>query len=159
ESHTDSWLWLSDGLIDGIHHALNNRMAAMSGAAQVPEADLPPGHPLAGVMARELHRFDETARLLHRLTSGWREFKPVQVEDNVSASRQLFEIHHAYRDLKLEISSEPGLLPMWTQPAGLLRAVLLMLAAAANGGGSGDGEVKMTVNGDDAIIETSIEEP
>ena len=38
ESYPMNWLRLSEGLIGGIHHALNNRMGALSGAAQVLEA-------------------------------------------------------------------------------------------------------------------------
>lgn len=159
ESNMGSWQRLSEGLIGGIHHALNNRMGALGGATQVLEADLPPDHPLAGTMSMELKLFEETAGLLRLLTGGDGEFEPVQLEDVVAGSRRLFAVHHALRDLRLDLDSQSDLLPLWTQPAGLLRAILMMMAAAGERCGSRDGEVAMEISGDETVVRILVEVP
>lgn len=128
-----AWNLLSDGLIAGIHHAINNRMAALGGAVQVLQGDVDVDHPLMGLLSSEIRRLESTATLLRYLGAGDGIFEPVQVTEVLGQASRLFEIHHALRDLRLNIEAPQDLLPVWTVPNGLLRSALLMICAVGGG--------------------------
>jgi signal transduction histidine kinase len=161
------WIRLSEGLIAGIHHALNNRMAALGGAVQVLQGDIELEHPLISVLSSEIRRLDATASLLRYLSPGDGSFEPVQLSEVLGQSAKLFEIHHALRDLRLNIESPEGLLPVWTAPEGLLRTLMLMLAAVAGGiprtgswGGTTESRaIELRVHGDPARVRIVVNVP
>ena len=147
-----SWLRLSDGLIGGIHHTINNRMAALGAAGQVLEADLPPGHPLSGLLTGEVQRLETTVTLLRLLTEGDSEHQPIEISETLKDVQQLFAIHHSMRDIRLEITCEPGLVPLWAQTSLLLRTVMLCLVAATDRSHGRRGSVNLVVSGDSSFV-------
>lgn len=149
----ESWLPLSEGLIAGIHHALNNRMAALRAVGQVVDADLPFDHPLSGAMAGELERLERTAELLALLTPGDAGLEPVLVDEVVGNAVRLFEMHHSLRDRRVEARYAPGLLPVLGNRADLLRALLMMLAIAGRDRG---GDLRIEVEGDARVVRLSV---
>lgn len=148
-----SWVGLSEGLISGVHHALNNRMAALRAVGQVVEADLPPDHPLAGALATELQRLEETVGLLSLLGEDDRGPEPVQVADVVADAVRLFEMHHSLRDLPLYTEIDPGLLPVLTRPPALLRGLLLLLALGAR---AKPRDLRLTAEGDERVVRITV---
>jgi hypothetical protein len=147
ESAETSWLRLSDGLIAGIHHALNNRMAALGAAGQVLEADLTPGHPLSGLLSGEVQRLENTVTLLRLLTDGDTGLQPIEVAETLKEAQQLFAIHHSLRDTRLEVSCQAGLLPLWAQPSVLLRATLLCIVVASDRSQGRHNTINLEVSG------------
>jgi hypothetical protein len=146
ESGYESWSRLNDGLIAGVHHAINNRMGALSAVSQVLEADLPAGHPLAGALREEIRRLEAATEVLRLLiTEG--EGEPVQVETVVGQAKSLVELHHSLRDLELEIRLAEGLYPLWIDPAALRRALAILVAVAGRRAASGDRKVTLAVTG------------
>ena len=149
----ESWLRLSEGLVGGVHHALNNRMAALRAVGQVVETDLPANHPLAGALEAELDRLEETASLLSLLRGGEDSFLPIQVEDVLRQAARLFGMHHALRDRELEVESSPGLLPVLGSPERLLRGILLMIAATARDGAR---RIALRADGDERVVRITV---
>jgi hypothetical protein len=154
-SGADSWLRVSEGLIAGVHHALNNRMAALSAVGQVLEADLAASHPLANALSGELQRLENTAAMLRLLVSS-REAEPVQLEAITSDLSRLFFMHHALRDLALDIEIAEGLYPLWVDPAALLRALSILTAVAGGRAGAGDQRVHVAATGTPVTVEITV---
>ena len=150
-SGAESWARVGEGVIAGIHHALNNRLATISAVGQVLESELPPGHPLAGALNNELVRFESTTALLRHLTSGG-SAEPVQVENAIADAAQLFELHHGLREVELRIEEATGLPPVWIDPGALLRALLVMLASSAGGAS----EVRVSAAGGEEEVEVRV---
>src|SRR5690606_13153679 len=146
-----SWVRLSDGLIGGIHHTLNNRMAAMSAVAQIVESDLPEDHPLTGSMLRELRRFESSVTLL-TLLMGSEGAEPVQVETIVAGAARLFEMHHSMRDLQLRVEMASELYPLYLEASALRRALMIVLAVASRRARAGNREVVLEVVGDERAV-------
>lgn len=142
------WSELSEGLISGVHHALNNRMAAIRAVGQVLDADLPAHHPLGGALTAELDRLEQTARTLRLLGVVAGERVPVQIGDVLRDATTLFEAHHDLRDTALEIGSAESSLPVLVDPDGILRGLLIILSQAA----SGNDSVEVGVEGNEATV-------
>lgn len=151
----DSWLRISEGLIAGVHHALNNRMAALSAVGQVLEADLPASHPLANALSGEIQRLENTAGMLRLLISS-RDPEPVQLEAITSDLSRLFFMHHALRDLALDIEIAEGLYPLWVDPAALLRALTILTAVAGERAATGNQRVRVGATGTPVTVEIAI---
>lgn len=145
---------MSEGLIAGVHHALNNRMAALRAVGQVLETDLPANHPLAGALTTELQRLEQTAGVMALLTPDEPDQVPFQISDVVRDAASLCELHHSLRDLRLEYSMADRLLPVLGQPWRVLRAILLMIAAAARKGAP---EIRLWAEGDERVVRVTLE--
>lgn len=150
----EGWLRLSEGLVAGVHHALNNRMAALRAVGQVLETDLPANHPLAGALTTELVRLEQTAGVLALLTADEPDEVPFQISDVIRDAARLFELHHSLRDLRLETSFADGLLPVLGQPWRVLRAILLLIAVAARDGARG---IRLRADGDERVVRVRLE--
>ncbi|MEX2584020.1 MAG: hypothetical protein WD766_12135 [Gemmatimonadota bacterium] len=152
------WSRLSEGLIAGVQHTLNNRMAALGAVSQVLEADLPAEHALAGAMTRELHRLESTVSLLALLT-GDEAPEPVQLPSVVEEATQLFEMHHSLRDLRLDVHLPADLYPLWIPPSALRRALMVLLALAGMEARRGAGVVELRATGDAKTVELRVSAP
>lgn len=127
----EGWDALNDGLVAGIHHALNNRLGTLKAVGQVVEADLAPHHPLSGALAVELERLEAAVELLRLLAREKAGPEALLLEPVVADARRLFEMHHSLREMTLTASLQPGVGPLWIDPADLLRSLLTLTAAAA----------------------------
>jgi hypothetical protein len=146
-----SWLLLSEGLLGGLRHTLNNRLGTISAVAQVLEADLPPGHALSGALSREVQRLEGTVALLGAIGEGGGEPEPVQLEAILVQVGALFDLHHSLRDTPLRIDVQPGVLPLRVRPPALLRALLILLASAGRQAPPG-GTVAIHAVGDESLV-------
>jgi C4-dicarboxylate-specific signal transduction histidine kinase len=147
------WLRILEGLIAGIHHALNNRLGTLSAVSQVLEGDLPPGHPLAGSLSAEVRRMEDTVAWLRELGPGNDEVTAVQLEPILERAIQFVSLHPATRDVSVEVRLAEGLLPLRLSPGRLFRVLLILLAAAAR---TGAGPIRVRASSDDRSLEVSI---
>lgn len=130
EAAAEAWLRVSDGLVAGIHHALNNRLAALTAVAQVLEMEIPADHPLRSSLSGEADRLQSTVGLLHHLPRGRGVAEPLQLADVLRVVAELFALHHELRDIPLEVAGAADVLPVYCDPAQLTHALLLAAAAA-----------------------------
>lgn len=157
-SSDEAWLTVSDGLLAGVHHALNNRMAALTAVAQVLESDLPRDHPLASALSGEAERLERTVSLLRALPRGRGAPEPVQLGDVLRTVVQLFGMHHAVRDVSCEVVEEPGILPLWIEPATLTHALLVLTTVAGwHARGLRDGKVVVRCAGGADLVTVTVQ--
>jgi hypothetical protein len=153
----DSWSLLSDGLLAGLHHSLNNRLASLAAIAQVLETDLPPHHPLAEMLTSEFHRFEAVVSTLRLLGSGTGRPEPVEVRVAIEEARRLVQLHHALRDVELEDEVSERLLPVHCSPARLLRAVCVALAIVGRHALTGERKARIVATGDESYVTLTVE--
>jgi len=151
------WLWVLEGLIAGIHHALNNRLGTVSAVSQVIEGDLPPGHPLAGSLSAEVRRMEDTVASLRDLGHRGGNATAVQLEPILERTLQLFTLHPGTRDVPIDLRLPEGLLPLRVSATRLLRALLILLSAAAARTGPGTAPIRVRASCDDRWMELSID--
>jgi C4-dicarboxylate-specific signal transduction histidine kinase len=150
------WPELHDGLVAGLHHALNNRLAALSAVGQVVEADLAAEHPLSGSLRAELRRLESTVSLLGLLVAGSGDPEPVHLPTALHEARQLLALHHSLRDVLLEVEVDDSLLPVWIDPAALLRALLGLLAAVGSRAGGDASRLRIEARGDQESVRIDV---
>lgn len=148
-----AWERMGEGLVAGVHHALNNRMASLRAVGQVLEADLPPSHPLAGALTGELDRLEKTTKLLALLGVSEQQQLPIPIGDVLNEARSLYEIHHSLRDITLRIEVAQNLLPVMVNPSALLRGVMLAIAHVA----PTRGDVEIFAAGDEKVVRIVVE--
>jgi C4-dicarboxylate-specific signal transduction histidine kinase len=151
------WLRVLEGLIAGIHHALNNRLGTVSAVSQVLEGDLPPGHPLAGSLSAEVRRMEDTVASLRDLGHRGGDATAIQLEPILERALQLFTLNPGTRDVSIDVRLPDGLLPLRVSAARLLRALLILLSAAAARTGPGAAPIRVRASGDDRWLELSID--
>lgn len=154
----EAWLTVLDGLVGGIHHALNNRTAALAAVAQVLEGEIPSGSALRGLFTQEMERLRATVGLLAAIPrSRVARSEPVQVTDLIPDLRSLFGLHHDLRDTGLSVEEASGVLPVWTDPVDLTHALMVLLAAAGRDARvRGGASVRMQVEGDEEWVRVRI---
>ncbi len=159
-----AWLELGEGLAAGIHHALNNRLAALGGAVQVLQGEPAMGGAMVALLSDEVRKLETTTALLRILGPSDTELEPVQVGDVITQTQRLFDIHHALRDLRLDIQVAEGLPPVWTNPVGLLRILMMMITAVGSGVPRGSpwtpgegGVVRLKIDGETSLVHIAAE--
>jgi signal transduction histidine kinase len=113
------WLPVSAELITGVHHALNNRVGALSAVAQVLEGDMDPHHPLREALAMEVERLQTTVRtlaLLPRRVGAAPE--PIHLPGLLPLIMELLSYHLGVRDTecRVEGDGEPGPIAQTLRP-------------------------------------------
>lgn len=154
----EAWLRLSDAVVAGIHHTLNNRVAALRAVAQVLEMEVPPGHPLQRSLGVEMERLQETVRVLslvprHRTAPA----EPVQVADLLRDAHCLYREHHDLRDVPFAVEGAEDVLPVWGEPSALTHALLVLLGVvgrrAAGQAGAG---IRARCTGDRSFVRVEV---
>ncbi|HEV2147938.1 MAG TPA: hypothetical protein VGR37_11090, partial [Longimicrobiaceae bacterium] len=133
------WLDASDGVLAGIHHALNNRLAAVSALVQLGAAGGGRGPDLDRALRDELERFGAALRLLAFLPRRPDEAPtPLRLEEVLPDALALARQHRDVRDVEFAAESAPGLLPVFCRETALMHALITLLVRAgiaARGGG------------------------
>lgn len=132
-STEDPWRLVSDAVLRGLNHELSNRAAALSALARMVEPAEPPGSEVAGLLASETVRLEETLRLYRLLPGGRaREAEPVLVADALADARALHAQHAGLAGVPCAVDGDPGALPPAIAPLeGLVHALTLLLGALA----------------------------
>jgi hypothetical protein len=123
------WLGVSDALLRGVGHALNNRAAAISAVVQVLASEAE--GPLEGALREETERLQRVVELLRLLPRRWEsEPEPVLVDDVVRSAIELLVLHADLPETRYEWTTEGSLPPVLAEPS-LLTHVLCLLGTAA----------------------------
>jgi signal transduction histidine kinase len=153
----EAWLRVSSEVISGVHHALNNRLGALSAVAQVLEAEMGSAHPLRSALVQEVDRLQATVRsltLLPRREGASAE--PVHLPDLLPSVVELFELHHGVRDTDCVVEGEGAVLPLYCEPNLLAHLLLTLLVAEGERARAAGTRVVLRYSGDDARVRVAI---
>jgi hypothetical protein len=148
---------VSDELIAGIHHALNNRVGALGAIAQVLAEEMRPEHPLRTALVREVDRLQQTVRSLALLPEGQNIAEPVLLSECFRGLMEIYGYHHAARDIPCHVESAADLLPVWAPPARLMHVLLALLITAAEAAQRHGGAVRLSCTGDTEQVAIAVE--
>lgn len=151
-----AWRAVSDELIAGIHHALNNRVGALAAVAQVLQGEMPPGHPLRAALAHEVERLQDTVKSLTLLPARGGAAEPIQLGELFPALLALFELHHGMRDTECVVDGAPDVLPLYAEPPLLAHVLLTLMVAAGRAARAGGGRVRVRYGGDTEWVEIGV---
>lgn len=152
------WAVVGEGLLGGVHHALNNRVAALSAIAQVLGAGMRDAGPLVNSLSAEVGRLEATVAMLsHLRRARSRRPEPVQVPELVAGLTPLLGQHGDLKEIVFVANADPGVLPVWAERDLLTRALLtLMVAAGIEAEWGGCRRVRVSYRGDDAVVSVRV---
>lgn len=157
EPLAEAWLSVSDALLRGVGHALNNRVAALSAVVQVLAAT-GPGGPLHDALGEETARLQRAVELMRLLPRRWDSPpEPVLVPDAVREALEILPLHPDLPSLRYEWSYEGELLPVLVEPTLLTHAICLIGGAAGEAAArSGGAEVRFHGRGSETHVSVEI---
>lgn len=151
-----AWLPVSDALIRGIGHALNNRVAALSAVVQVLAAT-GEGGPLHDALADETVRLQRAVELMRLLPRRWdAPPEPVLVPDAAREALELLRLHPELPAVRFEWSSEGDLLPVLVEPT-LLTHALCLIGQVAGEAASRTGGTEVRFHGTGTATDVTVE--
>ena len=127
----EAWLAAADGLVAGVHHALNNRLGTVSALVQLASMDGGPGPEAVGALREELERMVGTLRLLGMIPRRREEPIPLQLSELLPDVLALVAQHRDARDVHFAVQTAADLLPVLCPESALVHALLALLAGAA----------------------------
>jgi hypothetical protein len=152
------WLPVSAELIAGVHHALNNRVGALSAVTQVLEGEMNAAHPLRLALADEVKRLQATVRVLTLLPRPADAVpEPVLLPDLLPGITELYGLHHGVRDTECVAETEDGILPLYCEPTLLAHLLLTLLIAAGETAREAGAQVRLRASGDEREVVVTIE--
>ncbi len=154
----EAWLAVSDGLVAGVHHALNNRLGTMSALAQLVAMGGTPRTDTQAALRQELDRFGNTLRLLGFVPRRPEESQiPLALPELLADLLSLTAQHRDVRDVEFAVTAPPDLLPVLCPETALSHALLALLVSAgiaARDGGSTRVEVRCS--GDERFVTVEV---
>ena len=153
----DDWCTISEELLQGLVHALNNRVAALSASVELAKLGDEEGDPLAVLPAEiaQLHRVNALFSLLPERKAEAEALELRAVLDDAVLLHQ----HHPRRrgeQVAMTFEGAPGAVraPRWA----LVRAMVMLLHAARRPGASAQGrsEAVLCVRGDDTTVSVHV---
>ena len=155
---TEDWSTISDELLHGLVHALNNRVAALSAFVELAKLGDEEGDPLTALPAEiaQLHRVNTLFGLLPERRS---EAEALELRDVLDDAVHLHEHHPRLRGQQVAVTLEgaPGAVraPRWA----LLRALVMLVHTAKQAAESppGHGSAAIRVVGGDANVSVHVE--
>lgn len=157
---SDDWRTISEELLQGLVHALNNRVAALSAFVELAKLGDAEGDPVTVLPAEiaQLHRVNALFGLLPERKS---ESEALELRAVLDDAIRLHEHHPRLRAEPVATSFEgaPGAVraPRWA----LVRALVMLVHAAKRTGESvrGRGGAAVRVVGDEAAVEVRVATP
>jgi signal transduction histidine kinase len=155
----EAWLAAADGLVAGVHHALNNRLGTVSALVQLASMDGGPGPEAMGALREELERMGGTLRLLGMVPRRPAEEPiPLQLSELLPDALALVAQHRDARDVHFAVETAPDLLPVLCPEGALLHALLALLAGAAVAATeAGTSRVDVRCTGDERRVTLEVE--
>lgn len=149
-SPAEAWLEVSDGLVSGVHHALNNRMAAVSALAQLLALGGAPSPDTEHALLDEVGRFEGTLRLLRLLPRDPEGAPiPLHLPELLPEVLALVALHREIREVRYDVHGDPDVLPLVAEESALQRALLVLLVRAGEAARSG---VSVHYGGDERFV-------
>ncbi len=125
------WQRVGEGVLAGVCHTLNSRVTALWGVAELLTAE-GANESLTALLRAELERLERLARLLHWLPRRpGRGAEPVSLADLLPELIALYRESRGFEGADVDLEGDPLTPAVVVDPAGLCRAVLLLLTAAA----------------------------
>jgi hypothetical protein len=131
------WMPIQESLMQGLVHACNNRVAALSGISQLYEAELSTGDEGMRALSSEIEKLRGVMGLFRTLLTGRGERRePSRMGEALQAATSVLTYHLDVRQAKLEAPPESGdVEPVLLWPGDALRfAVLAFLALTPDAG-------------------------
>jgi hypothetical protein len=153
------WRTVSESLLGGIHHALNNRVAALSAISQVLGAGMPDAGPIVASLRGEVNRLEQTVALISLLRRARsRNPEPVQLPELVASLTPLLPHHGDMKETEFVADPDPGVLPVLVERDQLTRVMLvLMTSVGLSAECAGGARVHVSYRGDADEVVTRIE--
>lgn len=137
----EQWLPVYEALMQGLVHACNNRVAALSGITQLHEAQLSTSDEGMQQLAGEVERFRQLMGMFRMATSprGTRR-EPARMGEALRGAVSLLTYHLDARQAQFTAPEDaPDVEPVYLLTGDALRFSLLAYLAAAAGAGKGGG--------------------
>ena len=153
----DDWRTISDELLQGLVHALNNRVAALSAFVELAKLGDDEGDPLT-VLPTEIVLLHRVNALFALLPERKTEAEPLDLRAVLDDAIQLHQHHPRLRGERVGVAFEgaPGAVraPRWA----LVRAMVMLLHAARRPGepAQGPSVSALRVLGDDATVSVRV---
>jgi hypothetical protein len=154
QATADLWLSVSDDLIRGLTHALNNRFAAIASLARLVSDDGTGASPLLAALSKEIDTLERSLRLLRWLPSNPKESaEPVRLRDLMPEILELHRLSGVALDLEFDVRSDGDTPALWVEPVRLAHALLLLLNVASRLALANQTPVvQIRVSGDDEVV-------
>ena len=156
---SEAWLAAADGLVAGVHHALNNRLGTVSALVQIAAMGDGGGPDTGRALREELERLAETLRLLAMIPRRpGEEPIPLRLSELLPDVLALVAQHRDARDVRFAVETAPDLLPVLCAETALAHALLALLAGAA--GAAREAEtlrVDVRCSGDERRVTVEVE--
>lgn len=155
----EAWLAASDGLVAGVHHALNNRLGTVSALVQLASMEGGSGPEAFGALREEVERLGGTLRLLGMIPRRPREEPiPLRLTELLPDALALVAQHRDAREVHFAVETAPDLLPVLCPESALVHALLALLAGAAVAASeSGTSRVDVRCTGDPHRVTVEVE--
>jgi len=146
------WCELSDALLRGLVHSLNNRLTALSAfgeLAALGDAEFSIG----AVLPAEVARLERVATLFRLLVNDGSPAEALEVESALDDAIALHQHHPVLRAIRCEVTREGTPLPVRAPRWALVR-LLATLLETAKGAAAGRGDEHLTVclRGDERTV-------
>jgi hypothetical protein len=159
-ARSDDWRTISEELLQGLVHALNNRVAALSAFVELAKLGDEEGDPITVLVAEitQLHRVNTLFGLLPERSS---EPEALELRAVLDDAIRLHEHHPRLRAEQVTVAFEgaPGAVraPRWA----LVRALVMLVHAAKRAGESvqGRGGAALRVRGDETTVSVHVATP
>ena len=144
------WYRVSDCMIAGLCHELNDRIASLQGILHIARLDGAVDSGIADQLDAELERLARTSRLL-RLLPADRTGPPVATSpaDVLADVLELQQHCGGLEDVPVDADIAPDTPPVFADPASLRRVLALFLASAARAARVAGGTVRLHTAADD----------
>jgi C4-dicarboxylate-specific signal transduction histidine kinase len=159
EAAGEAWLAVSDGLVAGVHHALNNRLGTVSALVQLATLGEVGGMDPARALRDEMERLGDTLRLLSMIPRRpGEEPIPLQLGDVLADALALVAQHREARDVEFAVETAPDLLPVLCPETALAHALLALLVGAGTAAReTGAARVAVRCTGDERRVTVEVE--
>lgn len=150
------WHRVSDCMIAGLCHELNDRIASLRGILQIARLDEAVDGGIADQLDAELERLARASRLL-RLLPADRTGPPVATSpaDVLADVLELQQHCGGLEDVPVDADIAPDTPPVFVDPASLRRVLALVLASAARAAG-GRVRLRTAADDDDVLFDVAV---
>jgi hypothetical protein len=158
EEGVEEWLELVDQALQGLHHALNNRIGSLSALVELFQmGDLPPDGTGFESLAADLSRLEDCNRMVRLLCRDGMAGEEPLILDDVLAD--VFAIHrflHEVRDLQVTIVPTRYVEPVRVERWALVRVLTLLLADAKRLAKDSSSVVRAVTESDEAWVRVEL---
>jgi hypothetical protein len=155
----DSWSTISNDLLHGLIHALNNRMAALGAVVELARLGDEEDDPLRG-LADELTLLGEVNAMIALLPERRSEPEALELSSALHDAIRLHAHHPRLRRAACAVRSDEALSPVRAPRWALVRALVLLVHAVKGTGepvdGRGGGTIHLVADGPDVLVRAQV---